>query len=282
MGGPFAECGRGAPAATRSVADRAVQRGTRCGNCVHGCHLPSTDPIPGTLARGESNTRRRLISGVEEGPELPFTLAIRGFSTEAFSLVPSRVTVGPPVFTARMTNPMEDPDDPPPEEPENENPENEFAELDAREALFTAALQQADQVANRAEAMRRQVMLVGFDAMVLEEQAEGRAVHMDDVVVRAFVLHQSTVLRLPRQTVLRQLSEGWTLRDRLPNTWAVFLDGLLLDGRRGRRGERVRRPRGRARSRSTTAPQPSWCRRSGRACCCASSRPCATGSIRNR
>ncbi len=124
-----------------------------------------------------------------------------------------------------MTDHMENPDAPPPEEPENEDPENEFAELDAREALFTAALQQADQVANRAEAMRRQVMLVGFDAMVLEEQAEGRTVHMDDVVVRAFVLHQSTVLRLPRQTVLRQLSEGWTLRDRLPNTWAVFLDG---------------------------------------------------------
>ena len=172
------------------------------------------------------STRRGPRSGVRRGSNRPFTLAIRRFSNSAFCLVRTRVAVGPPVFTARMTNPMENPEDPPPEEPENENPENEFAELDAREALFTAALQQADQVANRAEAMRRQVMLVGFDAMVLEEQVEGRIVHMDDVVVRAFVLHQSTVLRLPRQTVLRQLSEGWTLRDRLPNTWAVFLDGL--------------------------------------------------------
>jgi hypothetical protein len=103
--------------------------------------------------------------------------------------------------------------------------EDEFADLDAREALFTGALAQADRVSNLAAAMRRQVMLAGFDAMVLEEQAQGRTVRTDDMIVRAFLLHQATVLRLPRQTVERQLTDGWTLRDQLPATWAVFLDG---------------------------------------------------------
>jgi hypothetical protein len=70
--------------------------------------------------------------------------------------------------------------------------EDEFADLDAREALFTGALAQADRVSNLAAAMRRQVMLAGFDAMVLEEQAQGRAVRMDDAIVRAFLLHQAT------------------------------------------------------------------------------------------
>ena len=107
--------------------------------------------------------------------------------------------------------------------------EDEFADLDAREALFTGALAQADRVLNQAAAVRRQVMLAGFDAMVLEEQAQGRTVRVDDAIVRAFLLHQATVLRIPRQAVERQLTTGWTLRDRLPATWAVFLDGLCSD-----------------------------------------------------
>ena len=101
--------------------------------------------------------------------------------------------------------------------------------LDAREALFTAALAQADRLANRAAAMRLQVILAGFDAMVLEEQAAGRTVHTDSAIVRAFLLHQATVLRLPRQTIERRLADGWALRDRLPATWRVFLDGACTE-----------------------------------------------------
>jgi hypothetical protein len=115
------------------------------------------------------------------------------------------------------------PPDPPPRRT-NEPAEDEFADLDTREALFTGALAQADRVSNRAAAMRRQVMLAGFDAMVLEEQ-QGRTVRMDDMIVRSFLLHQATVLRLPRQTVEHQLADGWMLRDQLPATWAVFLEG---------------------------------------------------------
>ena len=113
------------------------------------------------------------------------------------------------------------PEEPPPPDGEAD----EFADLDAREALFTGALAQADRVLNQAAAMRRQVMLAGFDAMVLDEQAQGRTVRTDDAIVRAFLLHQATVLRIPRQTIERQLAEGWTLRDQLPATWAVFLEG---------------------------------------------------------
>ncbi|MDH2442413.1 hypothetical protein QDR37_00485 [Amnibacterium sp. CER49] len=111
------------------------------------------------------------------------------------------------------------------DDPEQQPDDDGFAALDAREALFTGALQRADRIANQARAMRLQVMLAGFDAMVLEEQAEGRTVELDGPCARAFLLHQSTVLRIPRQTVLRQLEAGWTLRERLPQTWAVLLEG---------------------------------------------------------
>ncbi len=143
--------------------------------------------------------------------------------------------------------------------------EGEFADLDAREALFTGALAQADRVANRAAALRRQVMLAGFDAMVLEEQQQGRTVRVDDAIVRAFLLHQATVLRIPRQTVERQLATGWTLRDRLPATWAVFLDGFCSDTAAGSRRTSpgawtgMRWPRSIWRRRS-------WCRRRSRPC----------------
>ena len=110
---------------------------------------------------------------------------------------------------------------------QEEEPEN--GDLDAREGLFTAALSSAQRVVNRSAAVLRQVMLAGFDAMVLEEEQAGRAVQPDSIVVRAFALHQATVLHLSRPTVMRLLSVGWTLRDDLPATWAVFLDGLCSE-----------------------------------------------------
>ncbi|WP_375401552.1 DUF222 domain-containing protein [uncultured Amnibacterium sp.] len=106
----------------------------------------------------------------------------------------------------------------------------DFAALDAREALFTSALEQADRVVNTAEAMRLQVMLAGFDAMLIEEQAEtGRALRPDDAAVRAFCLHQANVLRISRHAVERRIDDGRTARDKLPTTWAVFLDGLASE-----------------------------------------------------
>ncbi|WP_375399717.1 DUF222 domain-containing protein [uncultured Amnibacterium sp.] len=106
----------------------------------------------------------------------------------------------------------------------------DFASLDAREALFTSALEQADRVVNTAEAMRLQVMLAGFDAMLIEEQAEtGRALRPDDAAVRAFCLHQANVLRVSRQTVERRIDDGRTAREKLPTTWAVFLEGLASE-----------------------------------------------------
>jgi hypothetical protein len=123
----------------------------------------------------------------------------------------------------------ENPEDPHPGDDGVAPEPDEFAELDAREALFTAALAQAERVQNQGAAMLRQVMLAGFDAMVLEERQAGRTVDLDDIVVRAFTLHQATVLRIPRQAVMRQLTTGWTLRDSLPATWAVFCSGGCTD-----------------------------------------------------
>ncbi|WP_375400791.1 DUF222 domain-containing protein [uncultured Amnibacterium sp.] len=102
--------------------------------------------------------------------------------------------------------------------------------LDAREALFTSALEQADRVANTAEAVRLQVMLAGFDAMLIEEQAEtGGTLRPDDAAVRAFCLHQANVLRVSRHAVERRIDDGRTVREKLPATWAVFVDGLASE-----------------------------------------------------
>ncbi len=83
---------------------------------------------------------------------------------------------------------------------------------------------------NTAEAMRLQVMLAGFDAMLLEEQAEtGRALRPDDAAVRAFCLHQANVLRVSRHAVEHRIDDGRTAREKLPTTWAVFIDGLTSE-----------------------------------------------------
>ncbi|WP_375399361.1 DUF222 domain-containing protein [uncultured Amnibacterium sp.] len=122
-------------------------------------------------------------------------------------------------------------DDPPDEGRSDPTPTGPgFAAFDAREALFTSALEQVDRVVNTAEAMRLQVMLAGFDAMLIEEQAEtGRALRPDDAAVRAFYLHQANVLRVSRQTIERRIDDGRTAREKLPTTWAVFLDGLASE-----------------------------------------------------
>lgn len=126
-----------------------------------------------------------------------------------------------------MTEPAEAGDDPvaPPSPPPDD-----FAALDAREALFTAALEHAAQIANTAEAMRLQVMLAGFDAMLIEEQeATGQPVRPDDPVVRSFVLHQANVLHVSWQAAQRCIDLGRVLRDRLPVTWTVLLGGRATE-----------------------------------------------------
>lgn len=115
-----------------------------------------------------------------------------------------------------------------PEDPSGEavGPRADVSTLDMREALFTTALEQADRVVNTAEAMRLQVMLAGFDAMLIEEQAvTGRVVRPDDAAVRAFCLHQANVLRVSRRAIERRIDDGRIAREKLPTTWAVFLDG---------------------------------------------------------
>lgn len=86
-------------------------------------------------------------------------------------------------------------------------------------------LEQADRVVRVAEAVRLQVMLAGLDAMILEETASGGPLEPDDPVLRGFFLHQANVLRTTRYDVERRLEAARLLRDHLPETWAVFLDG---------------------------------------------------------
>ena len=101
---------------------------------------------------------------------------------------------------------------------------------DAREDFFTSTLEHADRMVNAAEAVRLHLMLAGFDAMVLEEEAlTGRPLRSDDPAVRAFELHQANVLHTTRFAIENRLAAGRTLRDRLPKTWAVFLGGLASE-----------------------------------------------------
>ncbi|WP_375387991.1 HNH endonuclease [uncultured Amnibacterium sp.] len=119
--------------------------------------------------------------------------------------------------------PARDVDPPPPSE-------NPYAGLDAREDLFTGALANAARAEHLAAALRAQVMLAGFDAMLLEEAAiAGRDVRLDDPVVRSFLAHQASTLHLTRQDVEVRLEHARILRDRLPATWAVFLAGLASE-----------------------------------------------------
>lgn len=120
-----------------------------------------------------------------------------------------------------MTDPT-DPDGAPPPSV----PENPYEALDAREALFTGALADAARAENLAAALRVQVMQAGFDAMLLEEAAlRGEQLRADDPVVRGFTQHQAEVLQVSTQAVERRLEHARILRDRLPQTWTVFLTG---------------------------------------------------------
>lgn len=119
-----------------------------------------------------------------------------------------------------MTEPTDQGGSPPPEPPT----------LDAREELFTGTLQHADRMVNSAEAIRLHLMLVGLDAMLLEEQEQsGAPLRMDDPLVTGFYLHQANELRTSRFEIERRLIAARMLRDHLPKTWAVFLGGLASE-----------------------------------------------------
>ncbi|WP_375388355.1 DUF222 domain-containing protein [uncultured Amnibacterium sp.] len=113
---------------------------------------------------------------------------------------------------------------PPPE------PVSDYAELDAREELFTGALQHAQRMVSAAEAVRLHLMLAGLDAMLLEEEERtGSPLRLDDPLVTSFYLHQANELRTTRHDVERRLDAARMLRDHLPRTWAVFLGGLTSE-----------------------------------------------------
>ncbi|GAA2753501.1 HNH endonuclease [Amnibacterium kyonggiense] len=121
-----------------------------------------------------------------------------------------------------MSEPTDDGGNPPPENP--------YAALDDREQLFTASLQHANRLVNTAAAVRLQVMLAGLEAMLLEEQEQTRRMPSpDDPVVTCFLMHQANELRVTRFGVQRRLEAARILRDHMPRTWAVFLDGLASE-----------------------------------------------------
>ncbi len=94
------------------------------------------------------------------------------------------------------------------------------------EALHLAALQQVDRMANIADGMRLQTMLNGFEAMLLDEEEEtGRMPGSEDAAVRAYFQHLGMALHCTRQRAQSRVETARTLRDRLPLTWAVLVDG---------------------------------------------------------
>ncbi len=101
---------------------------------------------------------------------------------------------------------------------------------EARDRCFLTALEQTDRVANTADAMRLQVMLAGFEAMLLDEEEQtGLMPGPEDPAVRAFFLDQSVRLRTTRQAVEGRVATARVLRDTLPKTWSVFVDGRATE-----------------------------------------------------
>lgn len=122
-----------------------------------------------------------------------------------------------------MSEPTDQGDAPPPEPPN-------VSALDAREELFTGTLQHANRMVNAAEAVRLHLMLVGFEAMLLEEEEQtGSSPRPDDPVVRGFFMHQADELRTTLFDIERRLDGARMLRDHLPRTWAAFLGGLASE-----------------------------------------------------
>ena len=96
--------------------------------------------------------------------------------------------------------------------------------------MYLDALQDVDRLANTTDAMRVQLMLAGFEAMLLDEEADtGRTVDPDDACVRAFFAHQGIVLRTTRQAAEARVATGRVLRDTLPQTWAAFTAGAATE-----------------------------------------------------
>src|SRR3954452_3941478 len=103
-----------------------------------------------------------------------------------------RNSVGPRCLNAGM----EDEPDPPPDEEVPVQPGGVDQSDDAPMAALNAALTNAQRTLNLAEALRAEVALAAFDALLIEEQARGVPVERGDFVEKAFALHLSGYLQV--------------------------------------------------------------------------------------
>jgi hypothetical protein len=87
---------------------------------------------------------------------------------------------------------------------------------------LTGAVQGAQHALNLAEVLRIQTVLAGWDAMVLDEEAHGRAVHGGGVQERAFGIHLGALLKLSPRGSLAIVRHAITLRGGLPSVWNAF------------------------------------------------------------
>ena len=89
-------------------------------------------------------------------------------------------------------------------------------------AALNAALTGAQRALNLAEALRAEVALAAFDALLIEERARGVPVEQGDLVEKAFALHLGGYLQLSSVAARGFLEAARSARDALPSTWAAF------------------------------------------------------------
>src|SRR4051812_44358444 len=121
---------------------------------------------------------------------------------------------------------MEDEPDPPPDEGVPVEPDGVDETDDPPMAMLNAALTNAQRTLNLAEALRAEVALAAFDALLIEGQARGVPVEHRDVVEKAFTLHLSGYLQLSPPAVRGFLEAARSARKSLPATWESFRSGV--------------------------------------------------------
>ncbi len=90
---------------------------------------------------------------------------------------------------------------------------------------INAALASVQRNLHLAEALRAEVALASFDAMLIEEQVRGVPVEQGDLVERGFALHVAGFLELSGPAARAYLETVRCVRDSLPATWEAFRSG---------------------------------------------------------